>query len=62
LCGMPEDVRRTFGNALGLAQNDLRFEYAKTLAAFSPSLVELVEDDDGDTYRAVYTAHYPKVV
>ena len=62
LCAMPEDVRRTFGYALGLAQNDLRFEHAKTLTAFSPPLIELVEDDDGDTYRAVYTAHYAEVV
>lgn len=50
------------GYALGLAQNNLRFEDAKTLTAFKPALVELIEDDDGDTYRAVYTAHFKDVV
>ncbi len=59
---MPDQVRQTFGYALGLAQNDLPYEHAKTLAAFKPPLVELLEDDDGDTYRAVYTAYYPDVV
>ena len=62
LCEMPEPVRRTFGFALGMAQNNLRYEHAKTLAAFKPALVEILEDDDGDTYRAVYTAHYADVV
>ena len=42
LCGMPEPVRRTFGYALGLAQNDLPLEQARTLAAFRPALVELL--------------------
>ena len=58
LCDMPEQVRRTFGYALGLAQNNLPFEDAKTLTGFKPALVEILEDDDGDTYRAIYTAHY----
>lgn len=62
LCDMPEQVRQTFGYALGLAQNKLRYEDAKTLAGFKPALVEILEDDDGDTYRAVYTAHYEDVV
>ncbi|HEU0098874.1 MAG TPA: type II toxin-antitoxin system RelE/ParE family toxin [Allosphingosinicella sp.] len=62
LCDMPEAVRRTFGYALGLAQNEMPFEGAKTLAAFSRALVEILEDDDGDAYRAVYTAHYRDVI
>jgi phage-related protein len=53
LLDMPEQVRGTFGHALGLAQNNLRYEDAKTLAGFRPALVEILEDDDGDTYRAV---------
>lgn len=62
LCGMPERVRRTFGYALGLAQNNLPYEDSKTLAGFSPALVEILEDDDGDTYRAVYTARFERVI
>ena len=62
LMDMPEEVRRTFGHALGLAQNGLRYEDAKTLGGFRPALIEILEDDDGDTYRAVYTAHYQDVI
>lgn len=59
---MPEEVRKTFGYALGLAQNNLPYEDAKTLAGFKPALVEILEDDDGGTYRAVYIAHYEGVI
>lgn len=62
LLDMPDRVRDTFGYALGLAQNDLRYAGAKTLSGFRPALVEVVEDDDGDTYRAVYTARFEDVV
>jgi phage-related protein len=62
LCDMPAKVRQTFGFALGLAQNNLPYEDAKTLSGFKPALVEILEDDDGDTYRAVYTAHFEEVV
>ena len=40
LCAMPEPVRRTFGYALGLAQNGLPYEDAKTLSAFKRALIE----------------------
>jgi len=62
LMAMPEQVRRTVGYALGLAQNHLPYEDAKTLTGFKPALVEILEDDDGDTYRAVYTAQFEEVV
>jgi phage-related protein len=62
LLAMPDQVRQTFGYALGLAQNNLPYEDAKTLAGYRPALVEILEDDDGDTYRAVYTAHFEEVV
>lgn len=62
LMAMPEEVRRTFGYALGLAQNNLPYPDTKTLTGFKPALVEVLEDDDGDTYRAVYTAHFQGVV
>ena len=59
---MPAKVRQTFGFALGLSQNNLPYEDAKTLSGFKPALVEILEDDDGDTYRAVYSAHFDDVV
>ena len=62
LCALPMQVRRTFGFALGLAQNGLPYEDAKTLTGYRPALVEVLEDDDGDTYRAIYTAHFEDVV
>jgi phage-related protein len=59
---MPEKVRKTFGYALGLAQNGLRHPDTKTLTGFKPALVEILEDDDGDTYRSVYTIQFADVV
>ena len=62
LLDMPEDVRKTFGYALGLAQNGLRYEGTKMLSQYKPGVIEILEDDDGDTYRAIYTVHYEDVV
>jgi phage-related protein len=59
---MPEKVRKTFGQALRLAQNGLRHPDTKQLKGFRPALVEILEDDDGDTYRAIYTAHFNDVI
>jgi phage-related protein len=62
LLKMPAKIRQTFGFALGLAQNNLPYEDAKNLSGFKPALVEILEDDDGDTYRAVYTAHFENII
>lgn len=62
LMEMPEQVRKTFGHALGLAQNGLRNADDKTLTGFKPASIEILEDNDGDTCRAVYTACYDVVV
>lgn len=59
---MPEAVRKTFGYALSLAQSNLPYADAKTLTGFKPALIEVLEDDDGDTYRAIYTAHFADTV
>ncbi len=56
LKGMPEDVQDTFGYALHLAQVGKKHEQAKPLKGFgSAGVLEVVEDDAGSTYRAVYT-------
>ena len=62
LMEMPEGVRKTFGYALSLAQNGMRHPDTKQLTGFKPATIEILEDDDGDTYRAVYTAHFEDVV
>lgn len=62
LIAMPEEVRKTFGFALGLAQDGLTHPDTKRLTDFKPAAVEVLKGHDGDTYRAVYTAHYAEVV
>ena len=62
LLAMPEPVVKTFGHALGLAQNGLSYPDAKTLTQFRSAVVEVLEDHDTDTYRAVYTARFEEVV
>lgn len=47
LLEMPAKVRQTFGFALGLAQNNLPYEDAKTLSGFNPPLVEILEATTG---------------
>ena len=62
LLAMPEEVIKTFGHALGFAQNGLAYPDAKTLTQFKPVAIEILEDHDSDTYRAVYTAKYDDIV
>ena len=51
----PDDVQDTFGFELFLAQTGQHPPSAKPLKGFGSGVIELVEDHDGDTYRAVYT-------
>ena len=62
LLAMPETVVNTFGYALGLAQNGLSYPDAKTLTQFKSAVVEVLEDHDTDTYRAVYTARFADTI
>ncbi len=56
LLALPEEVVDVFGYALYLAQVGKKHEQAKPLKGFgSASVLEVVEDWQGDTYRAVYT-------
>jgi phage-related protein len=56
LLTMPEDVIDVFGFALHLAQMGKKYDQAKPLKGFGgASVLEVVEDHMGDTYRAVYT-------
>lgn len=52
----PEEVQQVVGYALYLAQCDEKHPSAKPLKGFKGAgVLEVVEDFDGDTYRAVYT-------
>lgn len=56
LLTMPDDVVDVFGFALHLAQMGKKHDEAKPLKGFGgASVLEVVEDHMGDTYRAVYT-------
>jgi phage-related protein len=63
LTRFPERVRQDIGYGRYLAQRGERALNAKTMRGFSGSgVVELVEDDDGDTYRCVYTVRLQMAV
>ncbi|MGE6763483.1 type II toxin-antitoxin system RelE/ParE family toxin [Corallococcus interemptor] len=52
----PEEVRGVMGYALHLAQTGGKHPDAKPLKGFKGAgVLEVVEDFDGDTFRAVYT-------
>jgi len=57
--GFPDEVRREVGYALYGAEQGSKYPSAKPLTgekAFKgASVLEIVEDDEGNTYRAVYT-------
>ena len=56
-------MRRHFGFALSLAQAGDRHDSAKVLKGFGGTgVLEVVEDDAGGTYRAVYTVRFAEAV
>ena len=59
---LPGPVKDEMGNALGLAQFGGKHPSAKPWKGQGPGVFELVEDHDGDTYRAVYTVRFREVV
>jgi phage-related protein len=60
---MPEDVIDLVGYALHLAQQGQKHNQAKVLKGFGlAAVLEVVEDDDGSTYRAVYTVRFKNAV
>lgn len=59
LDAMPEDVKDVFGHAIDLAQAGGKHQDAKVMTGFgSAGVLEVVEDHQGDTYRAVYTVKF----
>lgn len=56
LSSFPEDVRRRIGGALWEAQIGRKARYAKPLRGLGDAgVLEIVDDFDGDTFRAIYT-------
>ena len=59
LSAMPAEVKTAVGNSLYLAQTGKEADNAKALKGFSGrGVLEVVEDFDGNAYRAVYTIRY----
>jgi phage-related protein len=59
LRGFPRAVQRSIGVALRTAQLGRKHESAKPLKGFrGAGVLEIVEDHDGNTYRAVYTVRF----
>jgi phage-related protein len=58
----PEPVKDEIGNALGVAQFGGKHPAAKPWKGQGSGVFEVVEDHDGDTYRAVYTVRFREVV
>lgn len=63
LKAFPKGVQRRVGGALWDAQIGLKAPFAKPLKGFGgTSVLEIVDDFDGDAYRAVYTVRFADVV
>ncbi len=60
---MPEDVRRVFGQALLGAQLGSHVSGSRPFGEGVPrDVLKLVQDDDGETYRAAYVVAFPEIV
>jgi phage-related protein len=63
LLGFPQPVRRDIGHALHQVQNGGEPLSAKALKGFvGRTILEVIDDFDGDTFRAVYTVRFAGVV
>lgn len=63
LLALPASVRRIFGHALHIAQRGEQHGAAKVLKGFgSAGVLEVLEDDAGGTYRAVYTVRFREAI
>jgi phage-related protein len=63
LLRFPDEVQRMVGYALYLAQIGGKHQDAKPLAGFGGAgVLEVMEEFDGDAYRAVYTVRFAGAV
>jgi phage-related protein len=63
LCDFPDDVKQEAGYALHLAQCGFKALNAVPMVGFGGAKVlEVVINDDGETYRAVYTVKFQHAI
>lgn len=58
----PKAVKVTLGSALAVAQMGEKHPASKPWKGEGPGVFEIVEDDQGSTYRAIYTVRFADVV
>jgi phage-related protein len=58
----PKPVIGEMGNALGIVQFGGKHPSAKPWKGLGSGIFEIVEDYDGDTYRAIYTVRFREAV
>lgn len=61
-CEFPPRVQDTLGFELFLAQTGQHPPSAEHMKGIGGGVVELIEDFDGDTYRAVYSVRFREVI
>ncbi len=60
---MPDEVKSSIGAALFQAQIGDEAPHVKALKGFGGrGVLEVIEDHDGDTYRAVYTVRFATAI
>lgn len=63
LKALPKTVRYVFGYAILMAEHGMKHPDAKPLKGFGGAgVLEVVEDSDSDTYRAVYSVEFGNVI
>lgn len=63
LRAFPEEVKDVMGHALDIAQQGGKSVSAKPLSGFGGAgVLEIVDDFDGNTFRAVYTVQFSDAV
>jgi phage-related protein len=58
----PARVKNEMGNALGVAQFGGKHPAAKPWKGQGPGVLEIVDDHDGNAYRAIYTIQFREVI
>lgn len=63
LRAFPEEVKDTIGYALWRVQLGEKYQHAKALKGFGDaSVIEVIEDFDRATYRAIYTVRFAEAI
>jgi len=62
LLAFPDPVIDEIGNALGIAQFGGKHPRAKPWKGEGPGVFEIVENFDGDTFRAIYTVRFREAI